>query len=34
MKNMVHYLGNAEKNVMALFSSCFYAFKNMLISFF
>lgn len=34
MKNMVHYLGSAEKNVMALFSSCFYAFKNMLISFF
>lgn len=34
MKNMVHYLGSVEKNVMALFSSCFYAFKNMLISFF
>lgn len=34
MRNTVHYLGSAEKNVMALFSSCFYAFKNMLISFF
>lgn len=34
MKNTVHYLSSAEKNVMALFSSCFYAFKNMLISFF
>lgn len=34
MKNMVHYLGSTEKNVMALFSSCFYAFKTMLISFF